>query len=767
MLASAPFTTTIVTMHEPTWGKETRMRRTTHRERSYTASRRAARTARGLAVWVAMATSVTGIVSAATPVTPVTPGIIQHKITAWVDPETAQIEVYDRIEIDGRDIRKPDQPFRFLLNKQLRISRVMIGEETTSWTESDAFNPKHFWKRPDYATMVHYAHAREVSISPIGGGWRDPSVITIQYAGLIDDTLHAPEEDYGRSFETTTGLIEARGAFLAGGTFWLPAVPDDMFRYDLTTHVPDEWDVVSQGELADRYVRDGHRITTWHSPHPMEEVYLVAGPYVIRRARHGDTAIYTYTYEPDDELTSKYINATADYLDHYEELIGSYPFAKFALVENFWQTGYGMPSFTLLGGIVIRLPFIVHTSYGHEILHNWWGNSVFVDVGSGNWCEGLTVYQADYAYKKREGANAAIDYRRNQLAGYLNYVGEQKDIPLSAFRSRHSGATQAIGYGKSMMVFHMLERLLGSKDFLTGLRRFYDDNLFRSASWDDLLRTFSAVSYVDLDWFGDQWIRRSGAPVISLGDVKTTHSGDKHTLMVVIEQEEPAYRLDVPLEIELEGGEIIRREIACERQSTAFRIVLNEAPRRVTIDPEFDLFRKLHREEIPPVLSQTLGADSTFIVLADGGASDVREAYRALADQWGREPGVRVADEAEVSLVELGNTAIWLFGDTRFSDEFEDSAPDGATLRPLVSELTGEKSFPPRSLTIVETRTHPTNPDLSWSWLRLSDPDVSASIGRKIPHYGKYSYLIFDDAKNVGKGTWRISASPLTSTIDR
>ena len=59
-------------------------------------------------------------------------------------------------------------------------------------------------------------------------------------------------------------------------------------------------------------------------------------------------------------------------------------------------------SYTLLGGQVLRLPFIPYTSFGHEIAHNWWGNSVFVDTDEGNWCEGLTVYCADYHYKELE-----------------------------------------------------------------------------------------------------------------------------------------------------------------------------------------------------------------------------------------------------------------------------------------------------------------------------------------------------------------------------
>ena len=70
-----------------------------------------------------------------------------------------------------------------------------------------------------------------------------------------------------------------------------------------------------------------------------------------------------------------------------------------------------------------------------------------------------------------------------------------------------------------------------------------------------------------------------------------------------------------------------------------------------------------------------------------------------------------------------------------------------------------------RDHTIVETRVHPSNPDLSWSWLRIADPSVGSAIGRKVPHYGKYSYLIFDGTTNVGKGTWTIASTPMSAVL--
>ena len=61
-----------------------------------------------------------------------------------------------------------------------------------------------------------------------------------------------------------------------------------------------------------------------------------------------------------------------------------------------------MATLTLLGSDVINLPFIVKTSLGHEILHQWFGNSVYVNHKKGNWAEGLTSYLSDHYYKEQD-----------------------------------------------------------------------------------------------------------------------------------------------------------------------------------------------------------------------------------------------------------------------------------------------------------------------------------------------------------------------------
>ena len=54
----------------------------------------------------------------------------------------------------------------------------------------------------------------------------------------------------------------------------------------------------------------------------------------------------------------------------------------------------------------------------------------------------------------------------------------------------------------------------------------------------------------------------------------------------------------------------------------------------IEVDPEFDVFRRLHRNEIPPAVSQIMGAERVLIVLPAAAPAPLQAAYRALAEAW-------------------------------------------------------------------------------------------------------------------------------------
>ena len=208
-----------------------------------------------------------------------------------------------------------------------------------------------------------------------------------------------------------------------------------------------------------------------------------------------------------------------------------------------------MPSFTLLGEQVIRFPFILDSSYPHELLHNWWGNGVFVDLASGNWC-GLTAYLADHLIAEQRGQGA--DHRRAILQRVTNYVTPENDFPLSRFVSRHNAVTEAVGYGRTAMVFNMLREKLGDAQFVQGLQGFYRDNRFREASFDDIRKSFETVSGLDLRGFFDQWVKGVGTPELKLD--RAAGRGEHVDITLSQVQGGRLFALDVPFVIATDKG---------------------------------------------------------------------------------------------------------------------------------------------------------------------------------------------------------------------
>lgn len=680
--------------------------------------------------------------------------IKHHDISVTLDPVKHTIKGTDRITAT---LAPQQTQIGFLLNKS--ITAVKVADRNVSLKKRPITDFQNDYQQKLDAMPASQFHYYVVKIDQ-----PDSFVnFTIAFEGIIYDTLKSEVQEYARGFATTAGLIDTQGVYLAGTSGWIPTQKGNKFTFNLKTYLPPGWQSISQGEETDRSFDGNFHVSEWVCDKPMEEVYLIAGRYVITEEDHHGIKVMTYTYQADPELTGKYRSATKRYLDMYRELIGAYPFKKFALVENFWQTGYGMPSFTLLGSQVIRLPFIIGTSYGHEILHNWWGNGVFVDWEKGNWCEGLTNYMADHYYKKLAGEDAA--YRRTMLQNYLNYVKGSRDFPLNQFTERHDPATQAIGYSKSGMVFHTLHKMLGEEKFLNAVRSFYKNYLFKSASWADIEKEFSAQYGDDLSWFFDQWVNRTGAPYLKLENVKIKDQNNIWSVDITLTQSPQPYRLFVP--IRFPGKSDTTVTVMMQKEQESFNVQLPAKPRKIWVDPEFDVFRKLDAAEIPPALSQAFGAQQSIIVLPGSTDAKIYEAYKNLAEKWRTSEAFAIKSDQDIEERDLAGKSVWIFGSmNKLMPQLKASLPPGVKLQDD-TWIINDKEFPAAGHAMVLTARHPDNPDLSWTLIQASDINDLPDIGRKLPHYGKYGYLIFKGSQNIFKGEWEIENSPLVRNLDR
>ena len=655
--------------------------------------------------------------------------LVHHDLQVRVEPARGWLNVIDEIQLP------PDTPasIQFTLRRNLNVTAE--GADLKKLETSDR-NHIQLYQLTNLATN---------------------SKIRLSYQGEI--TTEQPQGIFGMPI----AVLSQDGMYLDGASAWRPHFPDyPWLTFTLQVQAPQGWEIVSQGKRERR--KDGFH---YAMPKPQEDIYLLGGRFQRYQKRQNDTELEVYLLDADTELAQRYLQASAEYVQYYSKLIGPYPYAKFAVVENRWQTGYGMPSFTLLGSRVIRLPFILHTSLPHEILHNWWGNGVYIDFSSGNWSEGLTAYLSDHLDSERRGEDTA--YRRKALERYANFAARERDFALSEFRSRHDEASQAVGYSKSLMVFHMLRQQAGDVEFNQRIQQFWQRYQFKPASYRDVIGTLFRGDKSARETFIEQWLKRPGAPKLALGEVQIEQHGKGFRLSVEINQTQPnaPYRFQVPLEVRLSGTKTPERQvIELTGRRTVISLDFARRPETLTLDPTYDVFRLLDPAETPSSLGRLFGAPKQLLVLPTEVTQAQRQAWEKLAAAWSAQyQNVELVDDSTLSQLPP-DAAVWLLGwknklllnhQARFTAATQQFSPSGAKIND-------------QSLKATEHAVVLLDPDNSRSplgFIGVEQPEAITALARKLPHYSSYGRLAFElpEVNNIIKQSLPVAISPLSRQL--
>jgi hypothetical protein len=678
---------------------------------------------------------------------------LNQQIYADIDVATSMISIVDTMYIpkvyfsEGKD-------FHFELNKNLDLVILSKGFNLSEKSEDSG---------AETLAKAYILSAKQKLV--------DKTVMLIfKYSGKIVDEIKKAAAEYARGFSETKGTITEKGVYLAGSTYWLPSYGENVLSsFNLTVKIDSAWNVVSQGKRTINKIEGAKRLVKYHSPEPMDEVYLIAAKWTEYTMPAGNVTVQAFLRSPDKKLAYKYLGVTSGYLDMYNKLIGPYPYTKFALVENFWETGYGMPSFTLLGEKVIRMPWILYSSYPHELLHNYWGNGVFVDYSTGNWCEGITVYMADHLLQEQRGSGAT--YRRNTLQKFTDYVNNENDFAVNKFLNRNNSAEEAIGYGKVMMINNMLRWEFGDKAFLEAYSKFYKDYKFRKASFADIQKTFETITGKDLTAFFAQWVDRKGAPTIKLSTVSVKKKKNKYHLSFTLNQiqKEEVFDINIPVFVYLEGkATVVDEKINMNKKEQKFTFTYDKKPVRIDIDPQFQIMRRLDRKEVPASLTQVFGEKEAVIILPEN--SKHLTAFTAMAKMWQK---MQAAQGKKVSIVPdnkidaiPGNKAVWIFG---FENKFSKLANISEKYNTnLGSEKINQINKLKKEGALVFALTNPNNINYTVGFVGANNDVAIKALSGKLLHYGKYGYLGFETEKanNVLKGSLPALDSPMNYIID-
>ncbi len=670
---------------------------------------------------------------------------LHHRMVATLNIKNSNIQLSDTITFPAVFLAHHDS-LVFYLNPHLRVALTSGDFRIVKTRKQD--------KKPD---ALRYALLKTGN---------NTTKAVLYCSGQINDSLTSGAAEYARGFSETKGIISKKGVYLTGSSFWMPTFDTPLFTYDLTTRLPASWLVVSQGVRTENDTTDGIRTIRYNCKYPQDQAYLTAARWTEYDTMTGDVLVQAFLRTPDKKLAMRYLNMTGVYLNMYAGLLGTYPYSKFALVENFWETGYGMPSFTLLGSRIIRFPFILYTSYPHELLHNWWGNSVYVAMEKGNWCEGLTAYMADQMLKEQRGQGA--EYRRNTLQKFTDFVNPGNDFPVVDFRDRHNSAEEAIGYGKSLMFQHMLRQRVGDSLYIRAYRRFYKDYRFKITSFDDIRTTFENVTGRDFKPFFKEWLTRKGAPQLTLAEVKVIKRKKDFLLSFRLSQiqKEAVFTLTVPVAVFFKDT-IILKKVRMSRRQIYPLLTFSEQPLKIEIDPQFDLFRRLDKGEAPPSLTRLFGNVKETLILP--AKSPYLDAYGQLADTWKKMQEIQGKSLSIVLDTDLetlpAKGAVWVIGfENTFANRFD--VPKGYARYFNEQQLKTINNLR-KTGALVYAIPNPDNNGQTLGFVGANIKESISGLARLLPHYGKYSWLGFVGSRpdNVMKGIFPLLHSPLHYSI--
>jgi hypothetical protein len=430
---------------------------------------------------------------------------------------------------------------------------------------------------------------------------------------------------------------------------WLPFVRfgDFITEFDLTTRLPEKFEILGVGKKASESVENSIRTTRWTSESPVTFPTIIFGDYMSDDAGNykatkldgtvipvrvfvdrGSTAALTDSAGAASgarDIRASALKAIATQasvaLNLYRDTYGvDYPFAKLDLVADPLGSFYGQAPASLiyLGFGVFRGEGAVAQDFGgganiskfnkdvvaHEVGHQWWGGLVtnandrnywfvetMAELSSAIYVE-QTQGKKKYLEKVDEWRNTIMenDPLNSVQNGYTTWSGE-------GFRSSVANI-----YNKGPYAFHMFRSTFGDEKFNKLLKELVAELQHKEIVTREMQEVMERVVGGNMDWFFDQWIRGVGLPQYAILWTKRRNEQGKWIVEGTIKQrvvmgEDKTelkgvyYRGVAPLTFVDLGGKEVKatKPILVQGAETPFKVIVAEEPEQVYFNKDGEI----------------------------------------------------------------------------------------------------------------------------------------------------------------------------------
>jgi hypothetical protein len=314
-----------------------------------------------------------------------------------------------------------------------------------------------------------------------------------------------------------------------------------------------------------------------------------------------DTVSVHVLFKPGDDTTwggGRALERTIAAANWLESIWGPYAYPQISNVHRLDPGGTEFPMMIMDGSASFGL--ILH-EFGHVFTYGILGNN---EWRSGWLDEGLTEYQTEWAQNltRPELANKPPipprlpeGYRVNaltippydsvQLSLWQNeLLGQSQPIGTPAYDFRDFGVYNEMIYDRAALMYSQLRDVLGDSAFKAFFHDYYTRWALKHVDERAMRGSAERVSYKNLGWFFDQWVRGTGLMDYAIGPVSVNTAGSKYeTIARVVRRGELRHPMPVGVHT-ASGWTFVRAEPVADEQDV--RIVTTERPDSVMLDPK-------------------------------------------------------------------------------------------------------------------------------------------------------------------------------------
>ena len=373
---------------------------------------------------------------------------------------------------------------------------------------------------------------------------------------------------------------------------WFPCIdlPDDKALADIFITNDSMYTSLSNGKLVETKIEGNKKTFHWKTFYPIS-TYLVA----VYSAQYKSKSEKYFSMSKDSvdlayyALPENFNEAMKDFSDHknylntFEKLFGSYPFAKekYSIAEFGWRLG-AMENQTITGigtrylsGMKLFRDMIIH-----ELAHSWWGNAVSPKTWKDIWLnEGFATYSEALYWEMQSGFEALqttlIPKFAKFSSGTLYSPGDQLFTRLV--------------YDKGAWVLHMLRKEVGDSAFFEIIRNYFETYKYKNADTEDFKNICEKISGKKLKFFFDQWIYKGEGIIEADYDWSVKKESDNFTVEIFLEQLQKGYDIyKFPLDIKIifQDGGNEAKTFYVDQKEERILLITKQKPSGILFDPD-------------------------------------------------------------------------------------------------------------------------------------------------------------------------------------